>query len=161
MKNTRAVQPHPPSPDQDPDKIFCAGLSLLRNDDLKGAMVAFENALRLDPEEAMYMSYLGLTRVLLRKGVKEAVALCEKAADKNFWQPEIYHNLGRVYLMRGERKKALDALMQGLKIDKNDEEIPQELNRMRTRSAPPIPFLHRDNPLNFYLGKLLGKLGLR
>ena len=63
--------------------------------------------------------------------------------------------------MRGERKKALAALIQGLKIDKKNEEILQELNRMRTRRAPPIPFLHRDNPLNFYLGKLLSKLGLR
>ena len=123
--------------------------------------MAFENALRLVSEEPLYMSYLGLTRVLLRKGAKEAVALCEKAASKEFCRPEIYRNLGRVYLMRGERKKALDAWAQGLAIDKNNEEILQELNRMRTRSTPPFSFLHRNNPLNFYLGKLLGKLGLR
>jgi hypothetical protein len=32
---------------------------------------------------------------------------------------------------------------------------------MGQRGVPPVPFLRRDNPLNFYLGKFFGKLGLR
>jgi tetratricopeptide (TPR) repeat protein len=162
MQNANQAHQSPsPGSGQDPAKIFRAGLLLLRNDNVMGALVAFENAFGLDPEEPIYMSYLGLARVLLRKDVKVSVELCEKAAEKNLYHPEIFHNLGRVYLMRGQRKKALDALNSGLRIDKNNADILLELQRMGQRGVPPVPFLRRDNPLNFYLGKFFGKLGLR
>ena len=65
------------------------------------------------------------------------------------------------HIRKETAKKALDALNSGLRIDKNNADILLELQRMGQRGAPPVPFLRRDNPLNFYLGKLFGKLGLR
>ena len=150
-----------PQPEQDPAKVFRAGLQLLHADNVRDALIAFENAHYLDPEEPIYMSYLGLARVLLRKDVKQAVKLCEKAAKNNLYHPEIYHNLGRVYVMRNERKKALEALQHGLKIDPENEAILSELRRMGTRKDPPIPILHRNHFLNHYLGKVLALIGAR
>ena len=60
-----------------------------------------------------------------------------------------------------ERKKALDAFHQGLKIDDENEAIKTELRRMGTRKDPPLPFLGRNNFLNHYLGKLLALIGAR
>jgi len=150
-----------PQPEQDAGKVFRAGLQLLNADNVRDALIAFENAHYLDPEEPIYMSYLGLARVLLRKDVKQAVKLCEKAAKDNLYHPEICHNLGRVYVMRNERKKALEALNHGLKIDPDNDAIRSELRRMGTRKDPPITFLDRDNLLNHYLGKLLATFGAR
>lgn len=159
--NAQRVPAPGPDPNQDPAKIFRAGLQLLQSDNVRDALVAFENAHYLEPGEPIYMSYLGLVRVLLRKDVNAAITLCEKAAEENLYHPEIYHNLGRVYLMRGERKKALDVLHQGLRIDEQNEAIQSELRRMGTRRKPPIPFLDRSHPLNHVLGKFLHLIGLR
>lgn len=150
-----------PQPIQDPGKVFRAGLLLLKDDNINDALVAFEHAHSLDPTEPICMSYLGLCMVLLRRNVKDAIALCEAACEDNLYHPEIYHNLGRVYLMRGERKKALKALRLGLRIDEDNADIRSELRRMGTRRTPPVAFLDRNNPLNIYLGKFLAKLKLR
>jgi Flp pilus assembly protein TadD len=147
--------------DENPHGLFRDGLLYLKRNDLERAMAVFETAFRQNPADPKFMSYLGLCRVLLRKDVKVAVALCEKAAKQAVYDPDIYHNLGRVYLAQGQRKKALKALMHGLHVDAGNQGILQTLTRMKTRGRPPLSFLPRDNALNRSLGKFLAKLGLR
>ena len=150
-----------PETKQDPGKVFRAGLQLLKEKNINDALVAFEHAHNLDPSEPICMSYLGLCMALIRKNVKDAIGLCEAACKDNLYHPEIYHNLGRVYLMRGERKKALRALRNGLRIDEDNVDIRGELRRMGTRRTPPVPFFDRDNLINVHLGRILAKLRLR
>lgn len=160
MNSSSAARIRPPA-DENPHGLFRDGLLLLKRNDVERAMAAFEAAFRLNPADPKFMSYLGLCRVLLRKDVKVAVALCEKAAKQSIYDPDIFHNLGRVYLERGNRKRALKALMHGLQVDAGNQGILQTLTRMKTRARPPITFLPRNHPLNHVLGKFLARLGLR
>jgi tetratricopeptide (TPR) repeat protein len=160
MNSSRAARIRPPA-DENPHGLFRDGLHYLKRNDVQKAMTAFESAFRQNPADPKYMSYLGLCRVLLRKDVKVAVALCEKAAKQSIYDPDVFHNLGRVYLERGNRKKALKALMHGLQVDAGNQGILQTLTQMKTRGTPPITFLPRNHPLNYVLGKFLARLGLR
>jgi len=149
------------APEDDPTKVFKAGLVMLRNDNVQEAIVAFEHALRLAPDEPFTLSYLGLSMAMLRRRVHEAMAFCERAVKMEQYQPELFCNLGRVYLMSGSRQRARQAFHRGLELDPKNEEIQEHLRRMGIRKTPPIPFLPRDNPLNITLGKTLRKLRLR
>jgi tetratricopeptide (TPR) repeat protein len=160
MNHSNAARSRPAS-DENPHGLFRDGLLHLKRNDIDRAMRAFEAAFRQQPGDPKYMSYLGLCRVLLRKDVKVAVALCEKAAKQSIYDPDLFHNLGRVYLERGQRKKALKALLHGLQVDSGNQGILQTLTQMKTRGRPPLAFLPRSHPLNYALGKFLGKLGLR
>jgi len=157
MRNVQAVR----NPEQDPDKFFKAGLMLLKEQRPRDAMVAFEHALKVNPDEPTYMSYLGLALALGRVNTKKAIELCRKAVQRSYYQPELFHNLGQVYMLSGDRRRAREALIKGLEVDRHDEAILTELTSIGMRRSPPIPFLSRDHLLNKYLGKVLARVGLR
>ena len=58
-------------------------------------------------------------------------------------------------LERGERKKAVETLNAGLRLQSNHKQINTILDRIGRRKRPVIPFLPRSNSLNIWLGKLL------
>lgn len=148
-------------PEDDSAKVFKAGLVMLRNDNVQEAILAFEHALKLAPDEPFTLSYLGLSMAMLRRRVHEAMAFCERAVKQEQYQPDLFCNLGRVYQMSGNRQKARQAFHRGLELDPRHEEIHEHLRRMGIRKTPPLAFLPRDNPLNVALGKTLRKLRLR
>lgn len=69
----------------------------------------------------------------------------------------LYLNLGRAYFAAGKRKDAYDALTKGMLQDLQNDDILTELRKMGIRKRKPLPFLHRSNPLNNIIGKLLRK----
>jgi Flp pilus assembly protein TadD len=149
------------APDDDSVKVFKAGLVMLRNDNVQEAVLAFEHALRLAPDEPFTLSYLGLSMAMIRRRVHEAMAFCERAVQTEQYHPELYCNLGRVYLMSGNRQKARQAFHRGLELDPKNDEIHEQLRRMGIRKPPPLSFLPRDNQINVVLGKTLRRLRLR
>jgi Flp pilus assembly protein TadD len=149
------------APQVQTNKVFKTGLVLLQSDNINEAIVAFEHALKLTPADPFCLSYLGLSMAMLRRRVREAVSFCEKAVEMESYHPELYHNLGRVYLMSGNRKRGRDMLLKGLKVDPKNEDIQETLRSIGVRKPPPISFLDRDHPVNVTLGKTLAKLRLR
>ena len=147
--------------DENPKELLRAGVFLLRRDDVREAMRLLERAHELNPEDAMTRSYLGLAMALCRAGTKQAVHHCEEAVKGGTFHPELYHNLGRVYLMAGDRRRARLAFLEGLKLDREDPDLTHDLSKLGIRSIPPISLLHRDHPCNKYLGKALKRLRLR
>ena len=145
----------------DPHELFLAGMTLLDKEAPREAARVFELALRASPGEAAYMSYLGLALGLSRADGKRSIELCEKAVRRQFFQAELFHNLGRVYLMSGHRRKAREAFIAGLKLDETKPENIQALESMGIRRAPVLSFLARGHPLNRMAGKALARLGLR
>lgn len=147
--------------EDDPNKLFRAGLLLMQTERVHEASAAFERALALAPEEAIFQSYYGLCLVQTGRRYQEALDLCESAIQESPYHPELYHNLAQVYLVKGKRKKAISALHKGLQLDPQYEAILDEFRRIGIRKRPVIGFLHRNHPANIFLGKLLKVLHLR
>ena len=145
---------------EDPEELFKAGLYLLKRDRLQEALAAFKKALYIRDREPRYMSYAGLALALNGK-TKEAVLLCEKALQKESFRQEFFLNMGRVYLIYGNRRKALMTFRKGMALDRENRQIRGELERMGIRKPPVFRFLDRNHPVNKWSGKMLHRLRLR
>jgi tetratricopeptide (TPR) repeat protein len=106
-----------------------------------------------NPKAANGLSFFGLCLALVKKKYKEAIELCRRAIDLEFYNGDHYANLTRVYTAAGNRKKALETAEAGLKILPEHEELLEARRELGIRSKPPLPFLDRTNPLNVTLGQ--------
>jgi tetratricopeptide (TPR) repeat protein len=147
--------------EEDPDEFFKAGVFLLRRDKVKEALTAFKRALLAKESEPRYMSFTGLCLALAQGKVREGLVLCEKAVEREFYRSELFLNLGRVYLLAGNRRKAHMAFRKGMALDRENRDIRAQLERMGVRKAPVFPFLDRRHPINKFAGKVLYRLRLR
>jgi tetratricopeptide (TPR) repeat protein len=141
------------------EEFFEKGLHALSNGHVYLALVCFEQAANL-VKSPLYCSHLAFCLAKARGQYREAIDLCSEVLEKEPDKPVHYLNLGRIYLLAGEREKALQILRNGLQYDKNNE-ILRELEILGMRKQPVFPALKRENPLNKYCGILLKKLGYR
>jgi tetratricopeptide (TPR) repeat protein len=140
--------------ESDPEKLFKLGLQCLKRNLPLKAHMAFTRAYKLRPEEQRYCSYYGLTIAMVHRNLEPALKLCSEAMEKNYMYPDLYRNLGRVYLLAGQREKAYGVFKEGLKLDAASRDLHAELATMGIRKPPVFPFLDRNHPLNFIAGKL-------
>jgi tetratricopeptide (TPR) repeat protein len=143
------------------EKSFNKGLSLLRRGgDGRECMALFEAALTLDrragngPGQARYRSYYGLCLALRDRKIRDGLLLCRAAAKEEFFNPEMWLNLGRVELAAGNRRHAHKSFRRGLRLAPENDDLRREVTRMGLRRRPAFPFLDRSNPLNVWMGKL-------
>lgn len=123
-------------------------------------------------------SYLAYCIAKERGQVREGVRLCQAALAAEPHNPAHYLNLGRIYLIAGQKPKALATFEQGLARDPAAEVgvpagspymgqgrqrsvIVDELRRLGIRKRAPFPSLNRTHPLNRIAGKLLTTIHLR
>jgi tetratricopeptide (TPR) repeat protein len=104
-----------------------------------------------------YRSYYGLAIGLAERRLDRALELCRSAAREEFFQPVHYHNLARLHLAFGFRAEAIRYLRRGLMIDPDNQVIDAALRRLGIRRRPPLAFLRRQNLVNRWLGRLLGR----
>jgi tetratricopeptide (TPR) repeat protein len=104
---------------------------------------------------AAAFSYYGLCVAVVRRQYAQAVEYCNISLKRNFLDPEHRYNLAMVFLERGERRKAVETLNAGLRLQSNHKQINTILDRIGRRKRPVVPFLPRGNSLNIWLGKLL------
>ena len=135
---------------------FVQGQRSFRQGDLKTALASFKSAYQATADvhvyAHLYMSYLGVTQVLLND--VSGLNLCRRAAAEETQRGEVFENLARAELKLGHRKQACDALRRGLKIDRANPALKALREEMGMRRSPVLGFLDRDNPLNRFLGKL-------
>lgn len=140
---------------------FIQGQRSFRQGDLKTALACFKSAYQATADEHvyahLYMSYLGLTQVLLND--VSGLNLCRRAAAEETQRGEVFENLTRAELKLGHRKQACDALRRGLKVDRANASLKALREEMGMRRNPILGFLDRDNPLNRFLGKLTYRPG--
>jgi tetratricopeptide (TPR) repeat protein len=122
--------------------------------DVEGAHVAFERAHRRSPREARFMSWYGVTLVLVEKNSNLGMTLCEQALRIGGPEPELLLNQARVHLALKQRERAVRAILRGLEVAPGDARLRAAKDALGTRRAPVIPFLSRNNPLNRVLGRL-------
>jgi tetratricopeptide (TPR) repeat protein len=107
----------------------------------------------LSSKTATGLSYFGLCLALVQKKFKPAIDLCKRAIELQFYNVDHYANLARVYVAAGNRKKAIEAVQQGLKSHAEDETLLEVRRELGVRAKPPVPFLDRANPINITLGQ--------
>ena len=140
-------------------ELFKRGVEELANGKMIPALGSFEKALELEDNPAFY-SYYALCIAKERGQVRRAIKLCEEALQKDGENTAHYLNLGKILLQAGNRDDAIMVFRGGLKYG-NNLLIIDELNKLATRTPPVLSFLHRNNPINKYLGIFLKKLGIR
>ena len=103
-------------------------------------------------KDASGLSYFGLCLALVQKQYRQAIELCKRAIDLEFYNGDHYANLARVYVAQGNRKKAVDTADQGLKLMPEHEGLLEVRKELGIRARPAVPFLDRANPVNVSLG---------
>jgi len=103
------------------------------------------------------LSFYALSLAVAEEDYERAVTMCLLAAEKEFYNPDIYLNLGKTLLLSGKKTKALKVFRKGLRFDETHESLHQEIQRLGQRRAPVISFLPRGNVLNKLCGILAYK----
>jgi len=134
------------------DKIFAQGLQFLKNHRLAEASNAFRKAFKQDPDNPLYLSYYGLIVALAENNLQDGINFCRAAIYRAAYEPQCYLNLCKVYSKAGQRKKALEALLEGLNFEKNNSLLKMEMKRMGIRRKPFLSFLPRNHFLNKSIG---------
>jgi len=91
---------------------------------------------------------------IVQKKYRAASDLCKRAIDLEFYNGDHYANYARVYLLIGNRKKALETVEGGLKIAPENENLAKVRRELGVRSRPAVPFLDRSHPINVSLGQV-------
>ena len=133
---------------------------LTRNEEYLAALTEFMDiyggeeppTMLMTSKTATGLSWFGVALALVQKKFKPAIDLCKKAIELQFYSADHQGNLARVYLAAGNRKKALEAVETGLKMHPEDEYLLSVRKSLGVRARPPVPFLHRSNPINVSLG---------
>jgi hypothetical protein len=105
---------------------------------------------------AVCFSYYGLCLALTTSSrTEEGARFCEVAIQLEAHRGEHYLNLAKIWQAARVRSMMVSALERGLKESPRSAILLAFRDEIGARSAPPISFLHRDNPLNKKLGKIL------
>lgn len=141
------------------EDLFAKGVHALENDHVYLALSCFEQAAYLE-RTPLKCSYLAYCLAKVRSQYPDAISLCKEALDEDSENPLHYLHLGRIYVMAGQRNKALSILRQGLKCEDNSA-LLRELTLLGERKHPVFKSLARSHPLNKFLGIALNRLGIR
>jgi tetratricopeptide (TPR) repeat protein len=154
MANT----PLPPS-----DVAWRNGIVTLERRSYKESIALFRQAIDLERQEGAknpkmkYVSYLGLALTLSQGKSEEGQKLCEQAVKREFFDPDLYCNLGIVYLRNRLKAQAFEAFQKGLNLKAGHPRILDELEKYDRRCEPVLSFLPRGH----YVNRLLGRLRFR
>lgn len=123
------------------------------------ALARLEKALNLRDNPSWY-SYLGYCIAKQRGQIKKGIDLCLSSLERERDEPAHYLNLGKIHFLSGNKQEALRIFREGMSKGRH-EEIQKILDEIGVRKPPVITSLHRDNPVNRFLGIFFKKIGLR
>ncbi len=103
-------------------------------------------------------SYYALCVAAYRKDAKIAANVCKKAVKRGFYSPDLFLNLGKIYLLAKKKDLAIKAFSKGLTIDRAHKGLKRQLKRLGTRRIVPIPFLPRGHAVNIAIGQITYKI---
>jgi tetratricopeptide (TPR) repeat protein len=135
--------------------------ALIRINSHEEALELLTEAMEHYPHNPIVLSYHGRLEALVNKQYSEGIRICRQSFKnlkqqmplvEGFFLPILYLNLGKTYLTANKKKEAYFSFQKGLEIDKKDEDLLFELNKIGRRRKPPFTFLKRSNPLNKYIG---------
>ncbi len=102
----------------------------------------------------IFYSYLGYGIALREQRVKEGLRLCRHSVKVEFYQVDNYLNLARTCLLARDRRGAVRAVKDGLKIDPHHAGLLALQTELGVRGQPVLPFLGRSHIINRFFGRL-------
>ncbi len=139
------------------NEIIEQGISLAREGRYKAALDVFDQDICFT-QNAAAMAYYALCLAEEERNFERALSLCLMAVEKEFYNPSIYLNLGRILLLNNQKGTAFKAFKKGLKFDDTNAEILSIVEKLGKRRRPVVSFLPRNNSLNRLLGILTSRL---
>ncbi|MDX1387916.1 MAG: tetratricopeptide repeat protein [Acidobacteriota bacterium] len=142
------------------ENCFKKGLVALAAGRPSEASTLFEAAMAIERERGVgrpqmrYLSYYGLSLASVRHAGHDAVRACEEAVRREPFNPDLFLNLGKVYLRAGKHTRALEAFERGLRLDRRHRGLRAALAKADRRADPPIKGFGRSHPVNRLLGRI-------
>ncbi len=131
----------------------------LKDKDYKAAERDFKKVMdSIDEHVEHYsavMSFYGLSQVL--NGDVNGLLLCRDAASNEVFDGEVFLNLACAEWHQGNRKRAIDAIRHGVKIDADHTQLNHACARLDCRKKSCFSFLPRSHKLNRLFGRLFRK----
>jgi tetratricopeptide (TPR) repeat protein len=146
---------------------FRQGLAHLADGDALGASQEFHQAIQIERQrhvrrpQMRYVSYYGLSLAMAHGPTQESILACESAARRDFFNPDLLLNLGKVYALAGLTTRALAAFERGLKQAPNHPSLHVERAKIERRRTVAIGWLSRSHTANRVLGRLRTSLNER
>ncbi len=138
------------------DELIDAGTCALGLGEPLKALALFERAAEID-ETPTVRSSLAYCMARERGQIKTGRHICEQLIESDPNNFVHYLNLGRILLLEGDRRAAISCFRSAIELTPHPQVI-EELAKLGIRKNCVISFLHRDNPLNKYLGLIRGHL---
>ncbi|MGB5397376.1 MAG: hypothetical protein WBN96_09515 [Gammaproteobacteria bacterium] len=137
--------------------IFDQGREALKTSDFKAAERDFQDVMTaIDEQHEQYnrvASFLGLSQVL--NDNRNGLILCRDAASSEVLDGQVFLNLAAAEWHSKNRKRAIEALVRGTKIDGDHVQLKRAMQLADSRKRPVFSFLPRAHPLNRMVGRLM------
>ena len=123
---------------------FRKGLVALVDQHCEEASEHFHAAIQIEKQRSSkspqmrYLSYYGLSLAQAHGATPQAIHACEAAVRRDFYNPDLYLNLGRVYLLAGKTTRALATFEQGLALAPRHRALRDEMAKVDRRERPPV-----------------------
>jgi hypothetical protein len=143
-----------PPAEGSPEAVFEQGKTAYVRGDVSAAHAAFERAHRREPRDPRYMSWYGLTLVLVERNSNLGVLLSDQALRAAGPDPDLLLNQARIHLALNQRERTVRALLRGLELWPNHPALVAARNSLGWRRRPVLPFLSRNSVLNRWLGRI-------
>lgn len=138
----------------EPDRLLQEALFYLQRREPNMAAHVLRRILELKPRDPTCLSYLGVCTAMVDKRSPQALELCEGALKAGLFDALYYCNLGKVHLLRGNRRKAYAAFVSGLDVEPRNRDIIRELRSMGFRRGALFPALPRGHFINRFAGRM-------
>lgn len=137
-------------------EMFEKGLKALEAKDYKAAARDFEAVLKdLDEHDEHYnkaASYMGLAQVLISN--RNGLLICRDAAGSETQDGAVFLNLACAEWHCNNRKRAIDAIRHGCKIDPDNKRLQRATTLLDSRKRSIFQYLPRQHSLNRAFGRL-------
>ncbi len=116
---------------QDAEKHFQQGVGAFKKKDFKTAIESLRSAIKLEPKQAKYWSYLSLFLTKIPDNMKDAEEALLEAITLEPYNAEYYVNLGMIYMKEGSKKKARNQFEKALKFDPGNEKAKKGIKQTK------------------------------
>ncbi|MBW2280952.1 MAG: hypothetical protein JRG76_15405 [Deltaproteobacteria bacterium] len=140
------------------EEHYRRGLALLEGGHGQDGFEHLSRAYLGDPQSARFRSAYALALALVRGQFLGATELARAAVRQEFYNPDLYLNLARIYLAFDFKAEAVRYLRRGLMVDPESERLGRKLAELGVRRRPAIRFLPRGHALNRLMGRLQARL---
>ena len=142
-------------------EMYEKGLKALEAKDYKAAARDFETVLKdLDEHDEHYnnvASYVGLAQVLISN--RNGLLVCRDVAGSETRDGTVLLNLACAEWYSNNRKRAIDAICSGRKIDPDNERLQRAGDLLDSRERSLFSYLPRKHSLNRAFGRLFSRSG--